>query len=361
MARTEGNRAATIFDVARLAGVSHQTVSRVINDSPDVRDQTRERVRKAIKQLRYEPSAAARALVTRRTRTIGLIAPGSADYGPASIQRFFNEAAHAARYSVFTVSVPGDSAGEARSAIESLLRQNVEAVVLVQLDVPTLESLRGLDVGVPLISVSAPGRHGDVVAIDQYGGARAAVQHLIDSGYLDVIHVAGPPDHPDARERQRGWADELADAGVPRGALYHADWSAAEGHRIGLELTVIAGKTAVFAANDQLALGVMSALARRGYRVPDDVGVVGFDNIPESVFFTPPLSTVTQDFAALGQLALRRVLDRLDGDETSPSPPPIPVALVVRASSQRRRGPAGDTPADADVTEQARAHETRTG
>ena len=154
--------------------------------------------------------------------------------------------------------------------------------------------------------------------------------------------------------------EELADAGVPRGALYHADWSAAEGHRIGLELTVIAGKTAVFAANDQIALGVMSALTQRGLRVPDDVGVVGFDNIPESVFFTPPLSTVTQDFAALGQLALRRVLDRLDGDETSPSPPPIPVALVVRASSQRRRGPAGDTPADADVTEQSRTQATRT-
>ena len=153
-------RAANIFDVARLAGVSHQTVSRVLNDLPNVRPATRERVEQAIAQLRYSPSPAARALVTRRTRTIGLIAPGVSDYGPTSIAMHFNFAARAARYSVDTVSaLDADPAG-VRGVVEGLLRQRVDAIVLIVVDVGVLEVVRGLDLGIPIVAAASTGTRG---------------------------------------------------------------------------------------------------------------------------------------------------------------------------------------------------------
>lgn len=338
MARADDHgRGANIFDVARLAGVSHQTVSRVLNDSPAVRPATRERVQLAIKQLRYQPSPAARALVTRRSRLIGIVSAGATDYGPSSIQARFNAAASAAAYSVLSVTLAEQSYAAARTAVESLLRQNVEAVVLVLLEVPTLDRLQALDLGVPLVPIaSGAGRGLLAVSIDQYGGARSAVRHLLDAGYREVLHITGPEQHPDALERIRGWADELAEAGLPRGAMHRADWSPSLAYRVGLELAVHPGRTGVFAGNDQMALGIMSAMRRRGLRVPDDVGVVGFDDVPEAEFYSPPLTTVRQDFEALGRLALRRVLDVLDAPEAIAATPPLATTLVVRSSSMPR-------------------------
>jgi DNA-binding LacI/PurR family transcriptional regulator len=349
MAKPEdASRSANIFDVARLAGVSHQTVSRVLNDSPSVRDSTRERVRHAIKQLRYEPSPAARALVTRRSRTLGMLTAGSADFGPASIQVHFNDAASAARYAVLTATAAESDVLAARTALEALLRQNVEAVLLVLLNASTLEGLRSLDLGVPVVAIAAGAGRGPLtVSIDQYGGARAAVRHLLDAGYREIVHVAGPTDHPDAQERLRGWADELASSGVARGPLYQADWTSATGHRVGMDLLVQPGRTGVFAGNDQTALGVMAALTKRGIRIPDEVGIVGFDDVPEAEFYTPALSTVRQDFEALGRSALRRILDVIDDPGATLPIAPIPATLIVRSSSTTRPDAVGlDTAGD---------------
>lgn len=330
-------RSANIFDVAKLAGVSHQTVSRVINDFPGVRPATRERVLVAIKQLRYQPSLAAQSLVTRRSRTIGVVTRSTADFGPASIQLHLNDAAAAARYSVFTVSAADSSDASARAAVESLLRQKVEAIVLVLLDAPMLEGLRALELGVPLIPIaSGSGRGPLAVSIDQYEGARAATRHLIAEGYKNVAHVAGPRDHPDAQERLRGWADELAGQRLPRGEIRYGDWSAASGYRAGVELA-LRSNDAVFVGNDQMALGVLTALNRRGLHVPDDIGIVGFDDVPEAAFYRPPLTTVRQDFEALGRLAMRRVLDTLEETEGTEPAPLIPSTLVSRSSSSRVR------------------------
>ena len=206
-------RTANIFDVARLAGVSHQTVSRVINDFPNVRPETRRRVEQAIEQLRYIPSPAARALVTKRTRMIGLITPGSADFGPSSIALHFAEAARDARYGVVSVTSINADASSIRQVIESLLSQRVEAIVLIVADVALLGVVRGLDIGVPVIAVAAGPRRGPLaVSVDQYRGARAAVRHLIELGHRRIAHLAGPPTAPDAIERLRGWRDELAAA-----------------------------------------------------------------------------------------------------------------------------------------------------
>lgn len=328
-----GPRAANIFDVARLAGVSHQTVSRVINDLPNVRPATRARVQQAIAQLNYSPSPAARALVTRRTRTIGLIVPGTADYGPASITMNFNLAARAARYSVETVTLLDTDPPGVRAVVEALLRQRVDVIVLIVDEVGVLEVVRGIEFGIPFVAVAASARRGpSIVAIDQYRGARSAVRHLVELGHERILHLAGPATATDAIERVRGWRDELAAHRLPIVEPQHGDWSAASGYDLGRALP-LDGATAIFAANDHMAIGAMSALRERGLRVPEDASVVGFDDLPEAPYLFPPLTTVRQDFAALGGLMMQKVLLAVEEPDTVTESTPLPTTLVVRAST----------------------------
>lgn len=331
-------RSANIFDVARLAGVSHQTVSRVINDLPNVRPATRARVEHAIAQLRYSPSPAARALVTRRTRTIGLITPGVTDYGPTSTAMHFNFAARAARYSVDMVSLLDSDPASIRQIVESLLRQRVDALVVVVVDRSVLETIRSLELGIPLVAAAA-GEHmsRSLVSIDQYNGARSAVNHLVASGHRRVVHIAGPPRSPDAIERMRGWRDELAAYRLEAVEAAHGDWSAASGYRLGADLDLPEG-SAVFCANDHMAVGLFSALRERGLRVPDDVSVVGYDDVPEAAYAYPPLTTVRQDFAGLGELIMQRVLLAVEQPDDESAAAPLPTQLIVRGSTR----PVGD-------------------
>ncbi|SIT66917.1 LacI family DNA-binding transcriptional regulator [Microbacterium sp. RU33B] len=327
-------RAANIFDVARLAGVSHQTVSRVINDLPNVRPATRARVEHAIAQLRYSPSPAARALVTRRTRTIGLMTPGVSDFGPTSIAMHFNFAARTARYNVDTVSgLDTDPAG-VRGVVEGLLRQRVDAIVLIVVDVDVLEIVRGLDLSVPVVaSASTSRRSPSIVSIDQYRGARSAVRHLAELGHERILHVAGPLRAPDALERVRGWRDELAAHRLEAVEPMIGDWTPAGGYRIGSQLDIEPG-TAVFAANDHTAIGLLSAFRERGLRIPEDVSVVGFDDVPEAGFLYPPLTTVRQDFAGLGEQMMQKVLVAVEEPDSVTEAPPLPTHLIVRQSTR---------------------------
>ena len=328
-------RAANIFDVARLAGVSHQTVSRVLNGLPNVRPATKERVEQAILQLRYSPSPAARALVTRRTRTIGLITPGVTDYGPVSIATHFTVAARAERYSVDTVNTPDADQVTVRASVEALLRQRVDAIVLIVADISVLELVRGLDLGIPIVaSASTPRRSPRLVSIDQYRGARTAVRHLAELGHERILHIAGPQRASDSAERIRGYRDELAARRLDVLDPIYGDWTAAGGHRLGTSLDIEPG-TAIFASNDLTALGLFSALREKGLRVPDDVSIVGFDDIPEAGYLYPPLTTVRQDFAALGQMMMHKVLLELeDPGQGGTSDTPLPTQLVVRDSTR---------------------------
>lgn len=334
MVKQDPQRAANIFDVARLAGVSHQTVSRVLNGLPNVRPATQERVEKAMAQLRYSPSPAARALVTRRTRTIGLITPAAVDYGPSSIAMHFNLAARAARYSVDTVSTVDGDAAAVRASVEALLRQRVDAVVIVVTDTAVLELVRGLDLAIPLVAAASSSRRGPhFVSIDQYRGARAAVRHLAERGYTRIVHVAGPSRAADAAERVRGWRDELIARGLGIAEPEYGDWTAASGYRIGVDLEVPPG-TGIFVGNDQMAIGLMSALRRRGIKVPDDVSIVGFDDIPEAGYLDPPLTTVRQDFEALGKMMMQKVLVGLEEADGGTSDTPLPTELIERSSTR---------------------------
>lgn len=337
MADEKGARTANIFDVARLAGVSHQTVSRVLNDMPNVRPATRARVEQAIAQLRYSPSPAARALVTRRTRTIGLVTPGTADYGPTSIATNFNFAARAARYNVDAISSAESDVAEVRSAIDSLLKQRVDAIVLVVVDSEVLAAVQGLELDIPIVAASSTARpHPKIVGIDQYRGARAAVRHLLEAGYSTVRHVAGPARNPDAVERVRGWRDEIAAERATSTAVVYGDWTAASGYRIASQLDLSPGE-AIFVANDHMSIGVLSALREKGLRVPDDIGIVGFDDVPEAGFFYPALTTVRQDFAALGEILMQKVLLLVEEPDSASESTPLPTRLVVRESARRTR------------------------
>ncbi|MFV0285888.1 MAG: LacI family DNA-binding transcriptional regulator [Demequina sp.] len=338
MAKDKPARAANIFDVARLAGVSHQTVSRVINGMPNVRPATKERVEQAMKQLRYSPSPAARALVTRRTRTIGLVNPAVADFGPTSIAMHFTIAARASRYSVDAAQTADAAPATVRGTVEGLLRQRVDAVVLILTDAAALEAVQALDLTVPLVAVAASARRSPhVVSIDQYRGARAAVRHLAELGHERVLHLAGPAQASDATERERGWRDELAERRLEAVEPLRGDWSARSGYEVGERLDVAAGD-AVFVANDQMAIGLMSALRHRGLEVPRDVSLVGFDDIPEAAYLYPPLPTVREDVAALGTMMLQKVLVALEEGGEPTVDTPMPAQLIERESAARPTG-----------------------
>lgn len=327
----ERTKAATIFDVARLAGVSHQTVSRVLNDLPNVRPATRERVERAIKQLRYVPSPAARALVTRRSRTIGLITTGLPEFGPSTTAVHFNEAARDERYAVIMASLLRADATTLRQAAETLVRQNVEAIVLITSNRSTLGLLQSMDLGVPFLTVVSQGNALHRVSLDQYAGARRAVRHLIELGHTEIAHVAGPMESMDALERARGWRDALGESGLVAHEPLVGDWSAASGYAAGERL---AGErvTAVFCGNDQMALGVIHAVTEAGRSVPRDLSVIGFDDIPEAAHFSPPLTTMHQDFAQLGRDTMTMMLAVLSDDDV-PNPLMRVPELVLRAST----------------------------
>ena len=337
-------RALVMSDVAARAGVSHQTVSRVVNGHRHVAPATRERVQQAIAELGYRPNTAARALVTGSTRTIGLITSHINQYGPAQTLLGLEQAARAAGYSLGVALLDDDSEGAMREAVDRFVAQSVDAVVALSTYGQAVESLRRFDAPVPLVAVQV-GRdeRRPTVWVDQEAGAALATRHLLELGHRTVHHVAGPGDSMEARGRVVGWRRELVSAGAPVPELLTGDWWPESGHAAGRELAARirsrpAGSpevTAVFTANDQMALGLLNALHDEGLSVPGDVSVVGFDDVPEAAYYTPPLTTVRQDFAELGRRGVALVLARLRGDEHQVQP--VAPQLVVRSST----GPAG--------------------
>ena len=327
---------ATIFDVARSARVSHQTVSRVLKGDPTVGAALRERVEVAVAELRYRPSAAARALASRRTRTLGLITVGQPFFGPSSTAHGFNAAARAAGWDVTIEALERPDGTDVPEAVAALRSRDVQAVVVVA---PTPEVSAAVDAAldhdVPFIMAGRVEEGLSGVGIDQGAGAALAVGHLVGLGHRGIAHLAGPAEWRDARDRERGWRDALQAAGLPEGPLVRGDWSAGSGSAAA-EALHGCGASAVFCANDQMALGLLHALHLRGVRVPEDVSVVGFDDIPEAAYFTPALTTVRQDFDALGRGLLARVEQLLAADPEPAADSLAAPLLVVRASTAAR-------------------------
>jgi len=320
-------------DVAARAGVSHQTVSRVLNQMPGVRPDTAARVLESIQELGYRRNIAARLLASSRSRTIGVMTWGTSQFGPAQVLLGLEDAARAADYRLMTAAITEMTPEGVQLAIDQLLEHAPEAVVTVVPHQTVLRIAQEIDLGIPTLVVE-----GDLSSIpltagvDNVQGGRIATRHLIELGHETVVHLAGPPGWAEAAARIEGWRAELTEAGLRVPALrWGGDWSSASGYRAGRTLAREKDLTAVFAGNDQMALGLIAALREVGRRVPEDVSVVGFDDLPEAAYFSPPLTTVRQDFGELGRRTMRLVERVLEGEE-SPSEELVPTALVVRES-----------------------------
>ncbi len=339
MATELTQRSPVMADVARVAGVSHQTVSRVLNDHPNVRATTRERVLAAIEQLGYRRNLSARALVTRRTNTLGVVASGTTLYGPASTLFGIEQAARAAGYFVSIVSLERITRESVDEAFTYLLEQAVDGMIVIAPQRSTAAAVAALPVEVPIVAVQG-GEAGarPVVAVDQVDGAAQATQHLLDLGHHTVQHIAGPVDWLEADGRLHGWRATLERAGAPVPEVIRGDWSPRSGYEAARRFAADP-PSAIFVANDQMALGVLRALHEAGQRVPEDVSVVGFDDMPEAEFFTPPLTTVRQDFTAVGRASIDLLLGLIDhGAAAAEAPARHTVApnLIVRHSTTRR-------------------------
>jgi len=327
-------RQAAMADVARLAGVSHQTVSRVINGSNRVAPGTRDRVREAMRLLDYRPNSVARALVTGRSRTVGVIGFNTTLFGPASTLFGIERSAHEADYLTSVVSMPELNRDSVLLAVERLRGHNVEGVLALAAETSAIAALAPVSREVSLVALEAEPVHGiPTVAIDQYGGAASATRHLLELGHRRIAHIAGPAGSLEAQLRLAGCRDTLAEADQRLKAPEFGDWSAGSGYELGVHIAADPEITAIFVANDQMALGALRALDEAGRRVPADVSIVGFDAIPESAFFTPPLTTIYQDFVEIGRRGFELLLRRI-GDRDSPATHQVIASkLIVRAST----------------------------
>ncbi|TFC37437.1 LacI family DNA-binding transcriptional regulator [Cryobacterium sp. TMT2-42-4] len=325
-------RAPSIRDVARLAGVSHQTVSRVLNDHPSIRDSTKAKVLQVMEDLQYRPNRAARALSRGRSRTIGLLSAESA-YGPASSIAAIQDAAQEAGYYVNTANLTSVDTESIEAALEHLMNQSVEGIVVIAPQVRVFDALEQLSIDVPFVTLQSTGRFDNSLSVDQMTGARQATRHLIDLGHRSIYHLAGPQDWIEAEARMRGFLDEMWEMDVPTMAPILGDWTADFGYRAGRELLRRRDFTAIFASNDLMALGFMHACREAGLDLPRDMSIVGYDDIPEAAHFWPPLTTVRQDFAELGRRCIALLLSNLSGGVPIERSDPIVPELIVRGST----------------------------
>jgi DNA-binding LacI/PurR family transcriptional regulator len=328
-----------MHDVARLAGVSHQTVSRVLNELPGVRETTRARVDAAIRELGYRPNVAARALVTDVSRAIGVVAADTTLFGPASMLLAIEQSARRRGRDVTVASLTDLDAASVADAFDYLERLRVGGIIVMAPQRTAADAMLALPEDTPVVAVDG-GLVADlpIVCVDQGRGAGLVTAHLLDLGHRTVHHVAGPSDWLEAEERVAGWRAALRAAGREVPDLLRGGWTAERGYAAGRRLARDPEVTAVFAANDQTALGVIRALQDGGRRVPEDVSVAGFDDVPEGPYYGPALTTVRQGFPQLGDLAVATLLELVAGGNVPRGRVPgrtVAPTLVVRRSTAR--------------------------
>ncbi|KPI12099.1 transcriptional regulator, LacI family [Actinobacteria bacterium OK074] len=334
-------------DVARLAGVSKQTVSRVLNEHPSVRAETREAVLTAMRTLGYRPSRSARSLASGRTRMLGVISFDAARYGPASILTAINRAAQDSGYLVSAIALDTADHDTVVEAVDRLSAEGADGVIAIAPQRWIGRALADTHLGTPLVVLENDLENGTpLVTADSRAGARKATEHLLGLGHATVWHIAGPTGWTPADQRTESWRQTLHEAGARAPEPLVGDWTADAGYELGRVLSQRPDVTAVFVSNDQMALGALHAFHEAGREVPGHVSVVGYDDIPEAAHFLPPLTTVRTDFAEIGRHALQLLLDRI-ADPVQKELEPVlesvperaehvvPVELVVRSSTGR--------------------------
>jgi LacI family transcriptional regulator len=344
--RTTGaTRDMTIHDIARMCRVSAQTVSRVINDRPDVAPATRHAVQAAIASAGFRPNAVARSLAHRRSWTIGVIASGLGHFGVAETLTAITDASDSAGYALLVKEFAGVETRDVLPIIEFLVVHQVEGIICFtpQLHFDAGALVAGLPASCPPIVFVKPGKTPDytMISIDSFGGSSAATKHLIALGRRRIAHLGGPGEWREAQDRRDGWLAALAEAGLVPGASIAGDWSSASGENaFGQMIELQPDMDGVVVANDQMALGALLVAHRKGIRVPEDLAVVGFDGVPESAQFIPPLTTIEQPLHEQGRQAVERLLREINGETRSAAELEIILQprLVVRESAPMPSG-----------------------
>jgi DNA-binding LacI/PurR family transcriptional regulator len=332
-------RRPSLKDVAREAGVSYQTVSRVINGGDRVSATTRERVLAVVADLGYRRNESARALVTSRTRAIGVIADGSPKYGPVSTLAAVERAAREAGYNAIVTTTVYPSRQEIAKTFRAFMERGVEGIVVIAPRVSLAHLTQEAQMGIPIVMLS-PGEASQpgvtVFYEDQELGARLATRHLIEMGHRQVAHLAGSQDWLDGQVRLRGWQAELRAHELPAIAVRYGDWTGESGYRIGQQMAADGLPSSIFIASDLMALGFLRAMYENGVRVPEDISVVGFDDNEFAAQTFPPLTTVRQSFSTVGARCMDIVLALIEGGEPDTTPA-VPL-LVQRSSAAPPRG-----------------------
>jgi LacI family transcriptional regulator len=335
----------TIKHVAHEAGVSTQTVSRVINNRPDVAPETRQRINEIIKKLDYHPSVVARSLIQQRSYTLGVTTYGLQHVGPSRTLSGITHQAESKGYALLLNELVENEIGNPQSVIQDLLARQVDGIIWAVPETSTnlkwLEEIN-YEFSIPILFLTI-GSHPEIpsVSINNYKGGCLATQHLLAQGYHSIGHISGPYDWWESQRRMDGWRDTLHKANIPVSKNHWAEgtWSSASGERAFKQLLEkYPEMDAIFVANDQMALGVLKEAHKRNLRIPEELGIVGFDGIPESAHFWPPLTTVYQDQHQLGCIAVDELVNIIEDQNRgmtkySPKRLLLEPEIVVRAST----------------------------
>jgi DNA-binding LacI/PurR family transcriptional regulator len=326
-----------MFDVADHCGVSHQTVSRVINGTGSVSAKTREKVLAAIEELGYQPNLAAKALATGRTNTIGVLSFDSTLYGPTAMLHSIQVAARDAGYQVVLNSVDNLSNSEISVGIAALSRVNVDGIIVIAPRNSQADSKVQVETRVPIVfTETQDGEAFQMVDVDQVGIAKAATEHLIELGHQKIAHIAGNPDWLAANRRKSGYVTTMAKHSFKTVGIAQGDWTPKSGYEAAKELLGGQKFTAIFVANDAMAIGALRALSEAGVRVPEDVSLVSVDDSAESEYVQPALTSVRQQFDLVGAALLQKLLDQIAGETNAgPKRKLIPGILTSRESAIR--------------------------
>lgn len=331
--RARASKAATIYDVAKAAGVSHQTVSRFLKGFEGIRPETRAKVEQALSELGYRPNLTARSLKSGQSHRIGALTHEISQVGPARIVEGASAAAREAGYVLDIVSLDTRNPSAIEESLALIIQHDLAGVLALGVTDEMTKAFEATAFRVPAyVAAESDDLAGDPRAALSRVGLPALIEHLADLGHRRFVHIAGPHEWSASRNRTRAYEAAIKARGLHSVGILNGDWSAGSGYRAIADLSAQLPATAVVAANDQMALGAMLALKESGLRIPQDVSVVGIDDIPESAYLDPPLTTVHNDFEAQGRAAMHQLLARIEHTEVNTVTVPTP-RLLVRQSS----------------------------
>jgi LacI family transcriptional regulator len=344
--QAERRKRVTIKDVAQAAGVSTQTVSRVMNKFSYVSEETRLRVEAVVEQLGYHPSTLARSLIQQRSYTLGVVTFGLKYIGPSRTLNGVADKADELGYMLLMKEIDNYNTNRIDEVIDSFLASQVDGIVWVAPEIGDNHAWvdeRMEKIPVPVIFLAMQPRNSiSSISTDNYQGAVIATQHLLDCGKKKIGHISGPLSWWEADERKRGWSETLEAAGLDASEQHctEGNWSSASGEQAFVQLLAsYPDMDAVFVANDQMALSVLREACCRGINVPEQLAVIGFDNLPESAFFYPSLSTISQDLQLLGEQAVQNIVEMIQARQSNQlviaQSRFIKPTLVVRESTNR--------------------------